>query len=489
MASVSCEDQFLCSICLGIFTDPVTTACGHSFCNICINQYWDKCKPCRCPMCKEKFRSRPTLKTSTFMSEMVSEFKKKRKRDDAEPQTSESNRKVKKRKKPQRPISTVENKEERTCPKHAQPFMELFCKDHSQLICAVCFSDHKTHNIVPLKEQCEEEQSELQQKIKERRQKIQELQRSVELSQENSDRDMKEGVEFFNDLIKCVQQSLDQFKQSIEQTHEEAKQQAGEFIRKLKSEISALEQRQAQMKKILSSSNQFHVVQSFTLYKPTLEQNDWADASLKVPSCGWRMCKAVAELQNTILIPKIKGFFNGVLKQVKQHAVDVTLDPDTASPCLVVSKDHKQVHYIDDRQNLPDTPERFSDPLYVVGKQKFSSGKFYFEVQVKEKPGWCLGVVKESIDRKGNSQRTSQNGYWKLIGGINLHNLWSVPQKVGVFVNYEEGMICFIDAETSAVIHMYTDCCFTEPLLPLLNPCTNPCGINGAPLIITPVNV
>uniref|UniRef100_A0A3Q4G0P8 RING-type domain-containing protein n=1 Tax=Neolamprologus brichardi TaxID=32507 RepID=A0A3Q4G0P8_NEOBR len=45
------EDQFLCSICLDVFTDPVSTPCGHNFCKTCISQ------------------------VNTFISEMVAQFR------------------------------------------------------------------------------------------------------------------------------------------------------------------------------------------------------------------------------------------------------------------------------------------------------------------------------------------------------------------------------------------------------------------------------
>ncbi|CAK6983993.1 E3 ubiquitin-protein ligase TRIM39-like, partial [Scomber scombrus] len=67
--------QFLCSICLDVFTDPVTTPCGHNFCKNCINEHWNSDDQYLCPMCKKVFNSRPELHINTFMSEMVSKFR------------------------------------------------------------------------------------------------------------------------------------------------------------------------------------------------------------------------------------------------------------------------------------------------------------------------------------------------------------------------------------------------------------------------------
>ena len=69
------EDQFLCSICLDVFTDPVTTSCGHNFCKTCLIKNWSINYRCRCPMCKEVFTTKPDLKVNTLLSEMVSQFR------------------------------------------------------------------------------------------------------------------------------------------------------------------------------------------------------------------------------------------------------------------------------------------------------------------------------------------------------------------------------------------------------------------------------
>ncbi len=179
--------------------------------------------------------------------------------------------------------------------------------------------------------------------------------------------------------------------------------------------------------------------------------------------------------------------------------MDVTLDPDTAHPNLILSDDGKQVRHGDIRQKLPDKPERFDRCVYVLGKEGFSSGRFYFEVQVKGKTGWTLGVVRESINRKGKIRLRPSNGYWtvwlrngdeyKARAGPSVSlSLRVKPQRVGVFVDYEEGLVSFYDVESSSHIYSFTAQSFTDKLYPYFSPGLNEGGKNSNPLIITPVN-
>lgn len=74
-----CEDQFTCSICLEVFENPVSTPCGHSFCQRCISFYWDGGRGASriylCPICKESFRKRPELHINRTLKEITEQFK------------------------------------------------------------------------------------------------------------------------------------------------------------------------------------------------------------------------------------------------------------------------------------------------------------------------------------------------------------------------------------------------------------------------------
>ncbi|XP_058251150.1 E3 ubiquitin-protein ligase TRIM69-like [Hemibagrus wyckioides] len=177
---------------------------------------------------------------------------------------------------------------------------------------------------------------------------------------------------------------------------------------------------------------------------------------------------------------------------------DVTLDPDTASPYLILSADGKQVTHGDTRQDLPDTPERINTSIAVLGKQSFSSGRFYYEVQVREKTAWTVGVAKESINRKGKISLTPQSGFWTVaLRNENQYKACADPpvlltlrekvEVVGVFVDYEEGLVSFYDVKSRSHIYSFTGQCFTVKLYPFFSPGLNDGGKNSAPLIISPV--
>ncbi|KAL0196709.1 hypothetical protein M9458_005249 [Cirrhinus mrigala] len=121
---------------------------------------------------------------------------------------------------------------------------------------------------------------------------------------------------------------------------------------------------------------------------------------------------------------------------------------------------------------------RFDRDLGVVGKDGFSSRCFYYEVQVKGQTEWCLGVTRESVNRKGLICLRPENGYWtvglkdgKYRACDSSHYSLSLsvnPQRVGVFVNYEKGLVCFNDVESMSHIYSYTDQCFNKKLYPFV---------------------
>ncbi|XP_047669664.1 butyrophilin subfamily 2 member A2-like isoform X2 [Tachysurus fulvidraco] len=186
------------------------------------------------------------------------------------------------------------------------------------------------------------------------------------------------------------------------------------------------------------------------------------------------------------------------LLKKKKYAVDVTLDPDTANPFLILSDDGKEVKHGDRRQDLPDTPQRFDTWPCVLGNQSFSTGRFYYEVQVRGKTYWRLGVVRENINRKWEITLKPQNGFWTVeLRNENQYEALADPpvpltlrekvEVVGVFVDYEEGLVSFYDVKSRSHIYSFTGQSFTEKLYPFFCPWYNYGGTNSAPLIISPV--
>ncbi|KAJ4945052.1 hypothetical protein JOQ06_013591 [Pogonophryne albipinna] len=272
------------------------------------------------------------------------------------------------------------------CPKHDKP-LELFCKTDHTCVCILCHvSEHKMHDVVPLKEGYERKKAELgkteaetQQIIQKRQRKIQEIKHSVYLSEKDADREVAEGVQVFTALKESVERGQANLINTIKEKQKTTEKKAEALIKELEQEISELEKRSSEV------------------------------------------------------------------------------------------------------------------------EQSFSSGRFYFEVQVKGKTEWDLGVVGESINRKGDISPSPEDGYWTiwLRKGIKyeardapsvLLSLKSQPQKVGVFVDYEEGLVSFYDVDAAALIYSFTRWSFDEKLFPFFSPGLKYGRKNAAPLIISPVN-
>ncbi|XP_073713804.1 butyrophilin subfamily 1 member A1-like [Misgurnus anguillicaudatus] len=183
---------------------------------------------------------------------------------------------------------------------------------------------------------------------------------------------------------------------------------------------------------------------------------------------------------------------------LRKYEVNVTLDPDSAHPCLIVSHDGKRVRFRITQSNEEENEDeeqnnKFDTRLAVLGmfQSSMKSKRFYYEVQVKGLPEWYVGVARESINRKDKIDLNPENGYWTVGRRYGDFKACDDPhvslslslklERVGVFVNYEKGRVSFYDVGSMYHIYSFTGQTFNEKLNPFF--CLG-YGRKNAPLTI-----
>ncbi|XP_075967600.1 E3 ubiquitin-protein ligase TRIM39-like [Anarhichas minor] len=550
-SSLSCDEQLLCSICLNVFTEPVSTPCGHNYCKTCITGYWACSGQTQCPLCMKKFRRRPQLQVNTGFRDMVENFKDMRVREEdgilVKPGEVSCDiclvPKLKAQKtclgclasycqlhlEPHQRVATlkkhklmdpVSNLEDRVCKKHDK-MLELFCQKDQMCVCFMCWKDdHATHEAVPLEHAFRERKVQLDcvtsgMKIKEnsKSRSIKEIKYSADQSKKESEKEIADIAEVFTALVVSRERRQAELIEVIQKKQKAAQQQAEDHVTQLEQEVAELRRRRSQMEQLLQAEDHLRLLQRWpSLHLPAHTEDlinlqshsnppfmsDLHDLSQQ--SYVAIVKKAVAQMEKTVsnememLIHEVRlsdaaeeqmpdGFVREVwtpprdkLMMIQQYdEVDVTLDAYTGHRSLMVSEDGKQLRF---REGLPSLTSffgrRFQQHNFILGKEGFSSGRFYYEVKVGGCQGWTLGVAKESINREVMNLNPEQ-GCWKLSGWFNSEFQCYIsdtfmtaplqsPQTVGVFVDYEKGEVSFYDVEARTLIYSYSGCVFIETI-------------------------
>ncbi|XP_056318674.1 E3 ubiquitin-protein ligase TRIM39 [Danio aesculapii] len=523
-------EQFQCSICQDIFTDPTTIPCGHNFCIECIRQHWDSSRKTSCPLCKNHFNLTPeSLDINREFKEIIERLKRVESPVQPGVVVCDACTKIKRgalksclhcegsfckthlephntvaKLKQHKLINPVENLGDYICPTHERP-LELFCRDDQMCVCLSCtIKDHRTHNIVPVEEESEKRKSQFGKKqaevhlmIQNRMKKIDEIKCSVMLSKQSSEKEKAGCVEVFADLMRSIERCQCELLEVMEQKQKAAEKQAEDLIKELEQEISELRRRNTELEELSHTEDHLHLLQIYPSLCRPLDTKIWTGISeTHLREDAVRRALTIHQgFLNDVMV-KITGI---ELKKIKKFTVNVTMDPETAHPKLFLSQEDKQAEYGETRQPVPDNPWRFDKCPSVLGKEGFCSGKFYFEVQVKGKMEWDLGVARESVNRKGIITLSPRNGLWtlwlrngaeyKACDCLSVSLCLKVkPQTVGVFVDYEEGLVSFYDVESRSHIYSFTGQSFTEKLYPYFSPGFNYGDNNSDPLIISPVS-
>ena len=71
-----------------------------------------------------------------------------------------------------------------------------------------------------------------------------------------------------------------------------------------------------------------------------------------------------------------------------------------------------------------------------------------------------MGVVSESINRNDNITLSPEKGHWTE------RQEKSTTERVGIFVDYDAGLVSFYDADTWCPMRSYTNAIFNERIYP-----------------------
>ncbi|XP_066474538.1 tripartite motif-containing protein 10-like [Tiliqua scincoides] len=385
--SMNLEEEVKCPICMEYLTDLVTLDCGHNFCRGCISQYCESWEDLgeepgdlECPLCKAKIR-RGNFRPNWQLASIAEKIK----------------------------YLTLNQGREHLCVRHKEK-LHLFCKEDQELVCLFCerSPEHQSHTVMLLEEVAKECKDQLCSCLEDLRKERERILASQAGTEEES-QDLLGQIEERKISTVAVFQQLHQFLEDqrmlllsqLEELEKEIATRRQEHMARLVKELSSLEG----LIRHMEEKCQQPASELLLDIRRTLQRYEKKEA-----------------FGNPVAFPpelacRIGGFFDvkplleGVMEQ---FPANVTLDPDTAHPLLILSEDRKSVRWGDKRQALPYSPARFDTWPCVLGREGFTEGRHFWEVTVGSEGEWTVGVARKTLKRKGLFDHTPDEGIWAI---------------------------------------------------------------------------
>ncbi|KAL7834349.1 hypothetical protein SRHO_G00285960 [Serrasalmus rhombeus] len=400
MASISVDhDQFSCPVCLDLLKDPVTIHCGHSFCKVCINGCWDQEDQrgvYSCPQCRETFTPRPVLRRNNMLAEVVEKLKKTELRAAppapryAGPGDVEcdfcTGRKLKAIKscltclvsfcethlkphyevpglKKHKLVKASSQLQEKICSQHDE-VIKIYCRTDQSYICYLCtMSEHKGHDTVPAatertekQNQLKEIQSKFQQRIQEKEKEQQELKQAVKTLKHCAQSAVEDSERIFTELIRSIEKKCSEVTALIRAQEEAELSGAEELLEKLEQEIADLQRRHTELEQLSHTEDHIHFLQSFQSLCVSSGSEDSPSITVHQHLSLDGVRRSLSELKERLeefcreefskIPPHAAAVFSSEPKTREdflQYFCQLTLDPNTAHPYLILSEKNRVV--------------------------------------------------------------------------------------------------------------------------------------------------
>ncbi|KAM4033490.1 E3 ubiquitin/ISG15 ligase TRIM25-like [Anomaloglossus baeobatrachus] len=506
MASADLKDELTCSICLNLYTDPITLKCGHNFCRECIESVLDTQKGSEaytCPECRAEFLERPVLQRNTTLCNIAEHFLSQEEQEGTEvfcmycihtpvvasktclmceASLCDLHLAVHSKSPEHVLIQPTKSFRNRRCSHHKKPLM-YYCTEDAECLCAFCClgEKHKGHKVEFLHEAVIKKQEKLrtfQGHILKEREKIE---TRVNRLQDHL-RDIPEKATGIVERVGVQLQDLKKKQDNLEihvlkevsKQQEQVSMSVSDLIQQLEKKRDSLSWKLTTMEKLCQMTDPLLYLQADRNYFTEMVED--SEINLKETEAA----DLAEDLINKTLISGIMNIMSDLQKgYYVQEAAGILLDVNTASNDVHISGDLKTSSSSNVNLGRPETPQRFED-LRVLSMEGFSKGRLYWDVEVSKEGSWRVGMAYPSIQRRGENSHVGANT--KSWGLRRFKNQYSVRHdkkeitvegqascyKVRIYLDYTDGLLSFYEL-ANTMRHLYTyNATFTEALYPVI---------------------
>uniref|UniRef100_A0A8C5WFX4 Uncharacterized protein n=1 Tax=Leptobrachium leishanense TaxID=445787 RepID=A0A8C5WFX4_9ANUR len=455
MASADLRDELTCSICLNIYTYPVTLPCGHSFCRTCIGDVLDTQEGSgayKCPECRAESQERPALVKNRKLRNIAENIRS------THPEQEEGHK---------WPAGRY----------FETPVLEYYCCEDTACICVSCSlaGEHRGHQVETLNEASEKKKEKLKnilQKLTSQREEVEKRVQNLEELRRQVQGKAAGVTERVTALIRDIRKQLEALEKrvlsEISRQEEQVSLRVSDLIRQLEIKKEELSRKMGDIEELYLDVGLISV----TLHSGLAGIVTGITRRRRVPEASDMLLDVNTASDMLLDVNTASDMLLDV-----NTASDMLLDVNTAGNGVSVSEDLKTVSWSGINQRRPETPERFQC-YQVLSSRSFSSGRHYWEVEGSESGEWRVGMIYPSIERRGGWQSVigNNNKSWCLQKFYNKlyymrHDSNYIPfyhssscHRFGIFLDYEAGRLSFYEL-CDPIRHLHTfTAAFTEPM-------------------------